>query len=142
MSARTGPYNVLHAHTQLVTASADGTLGVWDVESGRQTRSVAVGQPVAGLAAPAGGPLLHLSLAWKERGAGRVRHVEGCPVGPKSHALFRGCSRSRGLEAAHSSLWSSVARVSKLRLPCMHAAAVGQTQRILKLFGKSLVTVR
>lgn len=58
--------------TQLCTASLDGTLGVWDVESGRQTRTVAVGQPIVGLAVPPGGTLAHLSITWKDRGTGRV----------------------------------------------------------------------
>lgn len=57
---------------QLCTASLDGTLGVWDVESGRQTRTVAVGQPIVGLAVPPGGSLAHLSVTWKDRGTGRV----------------------------------------------------------------------
>lgn len=60
-------------YLQLCTASADGTLGVWDVESGRQTRTIAVGQPVVGLAVAPGSMLAHLTVAWKERGAGRVR---------------------------------------------------------------------
>lgn len=80
--ARNAPWCVKQQHTfssrrrllfsQLLTASADGTLCIWDVESGTLTRSVAIGQPVAGLAVPPGGNVAHLSVAWSERGAGRV----------------------------------------------------------------------
>jgi WD40 repeat protein len=58
---------------QLLTASADGTLCIWDVESGALVRSVAAGQPIAGLAVPQGGDTAHLSVAWNDRGAGRAR---------------------------------------------------------------------
>lgn len=73
-SSESDPFPVL----QLLTASADGTLCVWDVETGALSRSIAVGQPIVGLAAPAGGDVAHLSLAWKDRGVGRVRVWTAC----------------------------------------------------------------
>ena len=57
---------------QLITASADGTLGVWDVESGELRQSVLVGQPISGLAVPKGADTVHLAVRWGERDAGRV----------------------------------------------------------------------